>query len=166
MERGKLIHRAIAITSPNQDSNFAAKTSELCLNTLKSVLDRDRIGDASLELVRLLNRMIKERRFSVHPNVLSCLLHLRLKDELGVKASTSRVDREETNQPKRGKDQMTKGKKKFQPKSPHLSKKAMKAQKERKEIEEEMKEAEADVDSEERSKIVSNSNSQRSEGSD
>jgi nucleolar complex protein 3 len=43
----------------------------------------DLTGVPSLEAVRLLNRMIKERRYQVHPNLLSCLLHLRLKTELG-----------------------------------------------------------------------------------
>lgn len=102
--------------------------------------------------------MIKERRFSVHPNVLSVLLHLRLKDELGVKASRSHVDREEKvverTKYREGKGKR-KGKAKFEPKTPHLSKKAIKVQKERKEIEEEMREAEVDVDREERAKIVS-----------
>ncbi len=59
------------------------KASDLCLSTLISVLRADLTGEPSLEIVRLLNRMIKERRFNVHPNALSALLHLRLKTELG-----------------------------------------------------------------------------------
>jgi nucleolar complex protein 3 len=93
--------------------------------------------------------MIKERRFNVHPNVLSCLLHLRLKTELGVKASDTRADREER------KEKRKKGKNKYDPKPGHLSKAAKKAEKERKEIEKEMREAEAEVDREERAKAVS-----------
>ena len=90
--------------------------------------------------------MIKERRFIVHPNVLSCLLHLRLKTELGVRASEAKVERD---------DNRGKGKKKGKDKNkPHLSKAAKKAEKERKEIEKEMKEAEAEVDKEERAANV------------
>ncbi|EPT05997.1 hypothetical protein FOMPIDRAFT_1026864 [Fomitopsis schrenkii] len=118
--------------------------SDLCLNSLIKVFRADSTGDASLEIVRLLNRMIKERKFNVHPDVLSCLLHLRLKTELGVRASETKADKEQPGKahPKRGK-----GKKADQP---HLSKKAKKVFKERKEIEKEMREAEAEVDKEER----------------
>jgi len=100
-------------------------------------------------VVRLLNRMIKERRFNVHSNVLTCLLHLRLKTELGVRASEAKVEHEEV---RREREKVKQGKKsKGQGAvSTHLSKKARKALKERKEIEKEMKEAEASIDKEER----------------
>ena len=122
--------------------------SDLCLNSLIKVFRADSTGDASLEIVRLLNRMIKERKFNVHPDVLSCLLHLRLKTELGVRASETKADKERPGKahPKKGK-----GKKADQP---HLSKKAKKVLKERKEIEKEMREAEAEVDKEERAAKV------------
>jgi nucleolar complex protein 3 len=125
-------------------SHLLFQSSDLCLNTLISVFRSDESGIASLELVRLLNRMIKERRFRVHPHVLDCLLHLRLKTELGVRASESRIERETP------KSHDKKGKKGRAEKI-HLSKKAKKARKEKKEIEKEMKEAEAEVDREERS---------------
>jgi nucleolar complex protein 3 len=127
----------------------------MCLNTLTKVLDGDLTGEASLELVRLLNRMIKELRFAVHPNVLTCLLHLRLKDELDVKSSMSRADRaEQATSTARRKDSRRKGENKFHPQTHRASKETAKAQKERKEIEEEMREAEAEVDQEDRSKTV------------
>lgn len=111
----------------------------------------DKTGVPSLEVVRLLNRMIKERRFNVHPNVLTCLLHLRLKTELGVRASEAKVEREiKREKVKQGKKLKGQG-----AVSTHLSKKARKALKERKEIEKEMKEAEASVDKEERASNVS-----------
>lgn len=103
--------------------------------------------------------MIKERRFHVHPNVLSCLLHLRLKSELGgVRASDGRAEKDGdlARQQKRRDPLWKNGKKakaKFDPK-PHLSRNAKKAMKENKEIEEEMHEAEAEVDREERAKTV------------
>ena len=99
---------------------------------------------ASLEIVRLLNRMIKERHFKVHPNVLSCFLHLRLRTELGVRSSDTHADKPETQ--KRVKS------KKAAP--VHLSKKAKKALKEQKEINRELREAEAEVDKEERKTTV------------
>nr|VWO98758.1 Tubulin beta chain (Beta-tubulin) [Ganoderma boninense] len=102
------------------------KTSDLCLDTIISVFRADNTGEPSLEIVRLLNRMIKERKYNVHPEVLSCLLHLRLKSELGIRGSETKVDKENA---------AASGKKRF---------------KERKEIEHEMHEAAAEVDKEER----------------
>jgi nucleolar complex protein 3 len=115
------------------------------------VFQADKTGVPSLEVVRLLNRMIKERRFNVHSNVLTCLLHLRLKTELGVRASEAKVEREiKREKVKQGKKLKGQG-----AVSTHLSKKARKALKERKEIEKEMKEAEVSVDKEERASNVS-----------
>lgn len=123
------------------------------MNTIITVFRNDLTGVPSLELVRLLNRMIKERRFNVHPDVLSCLTHLRLKTELGVRASESKVDRPETKALPKGKAaaRRAKGKSTDQP---HLSKKAKKVLKEKKEIEKELHEAAAEVDKEERSSNV------------
>ena len=91
--------------------------------------------------------MIKERHFKVHPNVLSCLLHLRLRTELGVRASNTHADK-----PGADKGKKQKGKKS---EPIHLNKKAKKALKEQKEIDEELREAAAEVDKEERKTIVS-----------
>lgn len=106
---------------------------------------RDLTGEHSLEIVRLLNKMIKERQYKIHPDVLSCLLHLRLRTELGVRASDQSVDKPETKDPKFSK-------KKYQ--KVHLSKKARKTLKEQKEIRKELREAEAEVDREERKATV------------
>lgn len=101
--------------------------------------------------------MIKERRFHVHPDVLSCLIHLRLKTELGVRSSDSRADKEEKKTAKT----FSKGKaaaRRAQGKAtdqPHLSKKAQKILKEKKEIQREFRDAEAEVDKEERASTVS-----------
>lgn len=134
------------------------QSSDRCLDTLIKVFRADNTGEASLEIVRLLNRMIKERRYNVHPEVLSCLLHLRLKSELGVRASETKADKEsgggvgKTFSKGRAAARRAKGKMVDQP---HLSKKANKALKERKEIEKEMHEAAAEVDKEERAARVS-----------
>ncbi|KAF8503350.1 nucleolar complex-associated protein-domain-containing protein [Russula emetica] len=123
------------------------EASNLCMNSVISVFRADQTGVPSLEVVRLLNRMVKERRFNVHPNVLTCLLHLRLKTELGVRASEAKVEREEVKREKVKQGKKSKGQGAV---STHISKRARKALKERKEIEKEMKEAEAGVDKEER----------------
>lgn len=107
----------------------------------------DLTGETSLEIVRLINRMIKERHFKVHPNVLVCLLQLRLRTELGVRASSTHADKPEGNKGKKPKG------KKLEP--VHLSKKAKKALKEQKEIDNELREAGAEVDKEERKAVVS-----------
>jgi nucleolar complex protein 3 len=119
-------------------------------------LRKDNTGETSLEIVRLLNRMLKERRFHVHPNVLSCLLHLRLKSELGgVRASDDRAEKEEDRNKLRKRNDVKRHKSRGKMEDkPHLSKNAKKALKENKEIEEEMREAEAEVDREERAKTV------------
>jgi nucleolar complex protein 3 len=109
------------------------------------VFRRDLTGQPSLEIVRLLNRMIKERQYKIHPNVLSCLLHLRLRSELGVRASNQSADKPEKTERKSMK-------KKSQ--NVHLSKKARKSLKEQKEIRKELREAEAEVDMEERKATV------------
>ncbi|KAH7889728.1 nucleolar complex-associated protein-domain-containing protein [Phlebopus sp. FC_14] len=127
------------------------QSSNLCLNTLITIFRDDLTGIPSLEVVRLLNRMIKERHFAVHPEVLTCLLHLRLKSELTVRASDSRVDKEDKiNGHSKSKAASRRAKGKTD--QPHLSKKAKKALKERKEIEREVREAEAEIDKEERAK--------------
>ncbi|KAJ4495567.1 nucleolar complex-associated protein-domain-containing protein [Lentinula lateritia] len=129
-----------------------SKTSQLCLNTIIEVFRNDLTGAASLELVRLINRMIKEKHFNVHPAVLSCLLHLRLKSELGVRSSESKADKQTwpvAQSRSKGKDAARRAKGKTS-NQPHLSKKALKVLKEKKEIEREFRDAEAEVDKEER----------------
>ncbi|KAH7916052.1 nucleolar complex-associated protein-domain-containing protein [Hygrophoropsis aurantiaca] len=125
-------------------------SSDLCLNTLITVFREDLTGVPSSEVVQLLNRMIKERRFNVHPEVLTCLLHLRLKTELGVRASDSKADREDKGKVhSQGKAAARRAKGK-PTQQPHLSKKAKKVYKENKEIAREVREAEAEVDKDER----------------
>ena len=125
---------------------------------MKAIVDifrNDLTGVPSLEVVRLLNRMIKERRFNIHPEVLACLLHLRLKTELNARSSDSKVDMQEKSRTySKGKAAARRAKGKATD-QPHLSKKTRKVLKERKEIEREVREADAEVDKEERAKTVS-----------
>ncbi|CAE6421607.1 unnamed protein product [Rhizoctonia solani] len=125
------------------------ESSDLCSNSLITMIRSDTTGGPSLEAVRLLNRMIKERRFLIHPKVLNCLLHLRLKTELGVRANRETIDRPEGKKEKSKK--LRKGKKaNVKDGQVYLSKKAKKALKANKEIESEMAEAAAEIDKEER----------------
>lgn len=130
--------------------------SQQCAESLVEVLQRDLTGEASLEVVRLLNRMIKERNYQINAKVLNLLLHLRLKDELGAKrANTVRADADSDANGSTGK-KFQSGKGKAKPKDvrkgqgQHLSKKQIKKIREVKEVEKEMKEAEAEIDKEER----------------
>ncbi|KAF9053640.1 NOC3p-domain-containing protein [Hymenopellis radicata] len=123
------------------------KSSELCIDAVIHVFRADLTGQPSLELVRLLNRMIKERRYNIHPNVLSCLPFLRLKTELSVRASDSKTDKPAPV--KNGKRPTGAARRKIGD-APHVSKKNAKILKENKEIEREFREAEAEVDREQR----------------
>ncbi|CAG8659239.1 18144_t:CDS:2, partial [Racocetra fulgida] len=102
---------------------------------------------ASLDAVKLITKMIKTKSYVVHEEVLNTFLHLRLKEELSVKALNNK---DSVNIKTKGK------KRKFdkQGSKKHLSKKLRKLYKERKEVEKEMKEAEAVVNREEREKTV------------
>lgn len=90
----------------------------------------------------------------VHPNVFSCLLHLRLGSHLPtIRASETKIERENNQKMSSGKvdRKRAKGKKVDQP---YLTKKAKKVLKERKEIEKQLQAADAEVDQEERTKMV------------
>ena len=141
-----------------------------CFEAVQTVVVADRTGEVSLEVVRLIHRMTKERRYKVNSRVLDVLLHLRLRDELGNKRSSTttstdpdaeaaRARREaeerraamkarEGKRGKGGKGASAKDVRKGL--ATHLSKKQVKKQRELRAIEDEMKEAEATVDLEER----------------
>jgi nucleolar complex protein 3 len=132
--------------------------SQLCADSLIEVLKRDLGGEVSLEVVRLLNRMIKERHYKINAKVLNILLHLRLKDELGGRRSgTVYADRvKKDSDGVADKKKFQSGKAKAKPrdvrkgKGEHLSKTQVKKMREVKEAERDMKEAEAEIDKEER----------------
>ena len=123
----------------------------MILQTFNQVFRNDVSAIYSQTLVRLVARMIKERKFQVHPNVLSCLLHLRLRGELdamrrGRGSKTKGQDHEHTKGKGIFKSDI---RKKWQTKN------QKKREKEMKEVQKEMAEAEAEVDTEERAQIVS-----------
>ncbi|KAK4685523.1 nucleolar complex protein 3, partial [Tremellales sp. Uapishka_1] len=127
--------------------------SDAISSTFIDVFRSDISAMHSQTLVRLLARMIKEKKFQVHPNTLSCLLHLRLRGELDKmrkgKNNRSR-EREDGGGDRGGKE----GKKfKSEVRKQWQTKNQRKREKETKEVEKEMAEAEAEVDTEERAQI-------------
>ncbi|KAJ9479930.1 Nucleolar complex-associated protein 3 [Pseudozyma hubeiensis] len=144
---------------------------EDCYQAICTVVKEDLTGEVGLEVVRLIHRMTKERRYKVNSKVLDVLLFLRLKDELGNKRSSTTTStdpdaeaekerREYAERKAQMKAREGKGKKgggkgvtsKEVRKglATHLSKKQVKKQRQLREIEDEMKEAEATVDLAER----------------
>ena len=126
--------------------------SDLILQTFVDVFKADITAVYSQSLVRLIARMIKERKFQVHPNVLSCLLQLRLRGELD-----SMRDGKNKRPQKGQKGDINGNGKKFKSdiRKKWQTKNQKKREKEQKEAEKELAEAEAEVDKEERAQVVS-----------
>ncbi|KAJ9111503.1 hypothetical protein QFC22_006530 [Naganishia vaughanmartiniae] len=125
--------------------------AEMCLQTIITVFRNDNTATTSSVLLRLLARMIKERHYKVNPNVLSCLLHLRLRTELGLDAKGKTNLKHKSKF--RDRDDREQQKVKSDIRKKWMNKNRKKAEQEKKEVEKEMEEAEAEVDIEERSKI-------------
>ncbi|GAA5871999.1 hypothetical protein JCM16303_000940 [Sporobolomyces ruberrimus] len=134
---------------------------QMCLDTIVHLFQTDKTTTASnsLHLVRLISRLVRARHFAVRPEVISSLLNLRLKDELGggrVRASADAVYREREgkrgmvrwNQEKNHKGR--RGGKAKEAMAKKGSKKARVARKEQQAVEKEMREAEGEINSEER----------------
>ena len=132
-----------------------AQTSITCLQTIIHVFENDAVGTDSLHLVRLLSKVIKSRSFRVHPALLSCFLHLRLRDSLGgIRASGDRVDRPDKRLKGRVNKFAQKAPKKGQANPSHVSKKMRKSLKEKEAVQQEYAEAEMAITSEEKQKEV------------
>lgn len=119
-----------------------------CRETLETLFRNDEDGNASLEAVGMLTKMIKARSYNVDESVLNTFLHLRLLSELAVKGSHTSIDSPEAD------DDFKKGKKPKE-KREFRTKKQRKLAKENKAIEKEMKEADAAVSHEERDRMQS-----------
>jgi nucleolar complex protein 3 len=132
--------------------------SDLILATFIAVFKADLTSTYSQTLVRLIARMTKERKFQIHPDVLSCLLHLRLHTELEQMVANKKADKGKGKKfAGRDKDKDHKEKEKFKSeiKKKWQTKNQKKKEKEMKEVEKDMKEAEAEIDLEERAQVVS-----------
>ncbi|KAJ5648089.1 hypothetical protein N7490_004461 [Penicillium lividum] len=115
-----------------------------CRETVEDVFAKDIDGVVSLEIVRLLSKMMKARDFRIHESVLDTFLHLRLLGEFTFKASQDSIDREEEPEPVRNKKQ--------KPTRVFRTKRERKVMKERKVVEKDMKQADALVSHEQRDK--------------
>jgi len=116
-----------------------------CRQSIETLFRDDEDGNASLEAVTMLTKMMKTKSYHIHESVLNTFLHLRLLSEFAHKASTNRIDKpgEDEPQPMR---KMKKKEREFR------TKKERKNMRDRKEVEKEMKEADAAVSHEERDK--------------
>jgi nucleolar complex protein 3 len=134
---------------------------QTCLETIVHLFANDTTTSASnsLHLVRLLSRLVRARSFAVRPEVISSLLNLRLKEELGggrVRASADAIFREKEGRKgivRWNQEKDRKGKKGGKAKaamSKTGSKKAREVRKERAGIEKEMREAEGEINAQER----------------
>ena len=122
---------------------------EVVLQSFVNVFKQDVSAVHSQTLVRLIARMIKERKFQAHPNVLGCLLHLRLRTELDAMRSGKNA-----RGPKGRKDgPEPKGKFKSDVRKKWQTKNQKKRERELKEIRKAQAEAEAEVDVEERAQV-------------
>ncbi|KAF2836797.1 nucleolar complex-associated protein 3 [Patellaria atrata CBS 101060] len=119
-----------------------------CRETLERLFKDDEDGNASMEAVSMLTKMIKSRNYNIDESILNTFLHLRLLSEFSYKASNSRVDKPEKD---------TKQGKKTREKREFRTKKQRKLLRENKAIEKEFKEADAAVSHEERDKMQAES---------
>ncbi|KFO93837.1 Nucleolar complex protein 3, partial [Buceros rhinoceros silvestris] len=61
--------------------NDASKTiSELCFEAVKKLFKQDKLGCASLGVVKVISGLVKGRNYDVRPEVLKVFLHLRIKE--------------------------------------------------------------------------------------
>ncbi|KAK7530179.1 nucleolar complex-associated protein-domain-containing protein [Phyllosticta citribraziliensis] len=141
--RGDLLKILVdKLSTKSIDADFAK-----CRSTIEKLFEEDEDGNASLEAVQMITRMIKARHYNVHESVLNTFLHLRLLSEFSSKGSYDRIDKVEEDRPR--------GKKSY--KKEFRTKKQRKLMKEQKSIEKEMKEADAAVSHEERDRMQSES---------
>jgi nucleolar complex protein 3 len=137
--RGELLKLLIGKLSTRRvDADFVR-----CREALETLFETDEEGNASLEAVTMLTKMMKGKNYHFDESVLNTFLHLRLLAEFSQKASYDRVDKAE--------EEMTA--KKMKPKREFRTKRLRKDLKEKKAIEKEFKEADAAVSHEERDRM-------------
>ena len=115
-----------------------------CREAMETLFENDEDGNAALEAVTMLTKMMKSRNYHFDESVLNTFLHLRLLSEFAQKASYHSVDKAE--------DPTVNGKKQKQ-KREFRTKRLRKELKEKKAIEKEFKEADAAVSHEERDRM-------------
>ncbi|KAI9350285.1 CBF/Mak21 family-domain-containing protein [Obelidium mucronatum] len=124
-------------------SKSPVEVGAIACNGISKLFDGDVSGEPSLEAVKLMARMIKNKDYRVDEAVLKTFMHLRLKDEMALPEAESDPNKKHRNDKnKRKRDKFT----------PHVSKKMRKVQKKEGEVESELKEAEATYSQEEKQK--------------
>ncbi|KAJ3126073.1 Nucleolar complex protein 3 [Physocladia obscura] len=120
----------------------------IACNAICKLFDMDISGEPSLEAVKLVARMIKNKEYKVDESVLKTFLHLRLKDEMVAPANSAAG--EEAAKKKKIED--SRKRKSERNAAAHVSKKMRKVVKKDNEIASELKEAEATYSHEEKQK--------------
>ncbi|GAA6032111.1 hypothetical protein JCM8097_007078 [Rhodosporidiobolus ruineniae] len=134
---------------------------QICLEAVVYIFQNDTTTTASnsLHLVRLISRLVRARAFAIRPEVISSLLNLRLKDELGggrLRASADAVFREREGKHgivrwnKEKNHRGRKGGKAKEAMAKKGSKKARQAKKEQEAVDKEIREAEGELNQQER----------------
>lgn len=113
-----------------------------CREAIETLFRDDEDGNASLDAVTMLTKMMKGRNYRIDESVLNTFLHLRLLSEFSSKASQNQVDKPT--------HAISAGGKKPKFKKEFRTKKQRKQLKERKIVEKEFREADALVSHEER----------------
>lgn len=122
------------------------KDTTVCREALETLFANDEDGNAALEAVALLAKMMKAKNFNVDEGVLNTFLHFRLLSEFGQKGSNTGVDQAEP-------DAYALAGKKLKQKREFRTKNKRKTMKENKAIEKEFEEADAVVSHEQRDRI-------------
>ena len=118
---------------------FTFQISELCCEAVKKLFKQDKLGFASLGVVKVVSGLVKGRNYNVRPEVLKVFLHLRIK-EVELKKDSEDIA------PK--KKFMT-----FKEKRKHLSRMQRKWKKAEEKLERELLEAEASESKEKKLKL-------------
>lgn len=134
--RSELLKMIVEVVS----TKAVDETFVRCRKALEELFRTDEDGNASLEAVQLITKMIKAKKYRIDESVLNTFLHLRLLSELDLKASQEKVEKADNPLKRKKKDREFR------------TKKARKIAKQDKEIEKEMREADATVSHEEREK--------------
>ncbi|ODV89406.1 hypothetical protein CANCADRAFT_139343 [Tortispora caseinolytica NRRL Y-17796] len=129
--RENLLKAAVIVLGRQPGSSAHAN----CVEAIKQVFSTDQDGSASLDVVRLIEKMLRRRQFKGYNEILDLFLYLRLLNEFTARASATTIDTEsEETKPKlKKKDRV------------HLSKNERKKRKEAKKVEEEFAKAESQV---------------------
>ncbi|XP_068114172.1 nucleolar complex protein 3 homolog [Hyperolius riggenbachi] len=56
------------------------KIADMCMEAVKKLFRQDKVGQASLAVVKIISGLVKSRNYDVRPEVLNIFLHLRIKE--------------------------------------------------------------------------------------